>query len=61
MTTGISESGPSFAQLLAIILIAGLVVLLVRYRKARFARLVAAAAAAPQNPPSENRKSEQVG
>jgi hypothetical protein len=50
-----------FAQLLAVMVIAGLLVLFVRYRKARFARLVAAAAAAPQNPPGENRKPEHVG
>jgi hypothetical protein len=51
-----------FAQLLAIIVIAGLVVLLVRYRKARFARLVAAAAAtAPVTPPAAENDSTPVG
>ena len=51
-----------FAQLLAILVIAGLVVLLVRYRRARFARLVAAAAAgAPPAPPAAESKSTPVG
>jgi len=51
-----------FAQLLVIVVIAGVVVLFVRYRKARFARLVAAAVAAtpPASPTAEN-ESESVG